>query len=434
MPAGRLRGTTSSISADTRLLLPKSRRCCATGWGRDVSLVELLTHTDRSRPRPAPGSLARAAPAAVAAPETRVPGDGAVAIVGLAGRFPGAANVEQLWANLCAGVASIARFSDEGARRGRRRSRTAARPPVRPAAGTLDGVELSTPTSSLQPARGRDPWTPAPPVPRVRLGGPGGRRLRFPAGCCRGPVGVFAGLGFNTYLHQLLTGLDRETVGDLQLVLGNDRISCRPGSPTSWLEGTQPGGPDRLLQLPGGRPPGLPESSSSGTATWRSPAVFPSPCRSAPAISTTPAASSRPTALPAPSTPRRAARLRGSGVGIVVLKRLADAAGARGYPARRHPRLGDQQRRLSASRLHGAERRGAGRGDHRGPGRRGGRSGHRHYVEGARHRSPPSWAIRSKCRPWPGLSRAAGGGKNSCALGSVKSNLGHLDARRGVTA
>ena len=37
---------------------------------------------------------------------------GAIAIVGMSGRFPGATGVEQFWRNLCAGVESITRFSD----------------------------------------------------------------------------------------------------------------------------------------------------------------------------------------------------------------------------------------------------------------------------------------------------------------------------------
>src|SRR6185295_1367683 len=40
-------------------------------------------------------------------------GPDAIAIVGLAGRFPGAANVEQFWRNLCAGVESVSFFTDE---------------------------------------------------------------------------------------------------------------------------------------------------------------------------------------------------------------------------------------------------------------------------------------------------------------------------------
>src|SRR6185436_15518772 len=39
--------------------------------------------------------------------------DMGIAIIGLAGRFPGAANVDAFWQNLCAGVESIHFFSDE---------------------------------------------------------------------------------------------------------------------------------------------------------------------------------------------------------------------------------------------------------------------------------------------------------------------------------
>ena len=35
-----------------------------------------------------------------------------IAIIGLAGRFPGAGSVDELWANLTAGVESISFFSD----------------------------------------------------------------------------------------------------------------------------------------------------------------------------------------------------------------------------------------------------------------------------------------------------------------------------------
>ena len=37
---------------------------------------------------------------------------GAIAIIGMAGRFPGAANLDEFWRNLCAGVESITRFTD----------------------------------------------------------------------------------------------------------------------------------------------------------------------------------------------------------------------------------------------------------------------------------------------------------------------------------
>jgi acyl transferase domain-containing protein/acyl carrier protein len=45
-------------------------------------------------------------------PESDVVMDG-IAIIGMAGRFPGARNIEELWQNLCQGVESISIFSDE---------------------------------------------------------------------------------------------------------------------------------------------------------------------------------------------------------------------------------------------------------------------------------------------------------------------------------
>ena len=45
-------------------------------------------------------------------PEPRALPPGAIAIVGMSGRFPGAISLEQFWRNLCAGVESITRFSD----------------------------------------------------------------------------------------------------------------------------------------------------------------------------------------------------------------------------------------------------------------------------------------------------------------------------------
>lgn len=36
-----------------------------------------------------------------------------IAVIGTAGRFPDAPNIEQFWKNLCAGVESVTSFTDE---------------------------------------------------------------------------------------------------------------------------------------------------------------------------------------------------------------------------------------------------------------------------------------------------------------------------------
>jgi amino acid adenylation domain-containing protein len=57
-------------------------------------------------------NLSRSAPQTLAIATAPV-GQDAIAIIGLAGRFPGADNIEQFWHNLCQGVESIHFYSDE---------------------------------------------------------------------------------------------------------------------------------------------------------------------------------------------------------------------------------------------------------------------------------------------------------------------------------
>ena len=74
------------------------------------------------------------------------PGSGgarnAIAIVGMAGRFPGAADVDELWRNLRAGVESIVSFSDEELAAAGVDRETYSQPNYVRARAPLDGVEL----------------------------------------------------------------------------------------------------------------------------------------------------------------------------------------------------------------------------------------------------------------------------------------------------
>jgi non-ribosomal peptide synthase protein (TIGR01720 family) len=64
--------------------------------------------------------------------------DEAIAIVGMAGRFPGASDVDALWANLCAGVESLRSFSDAELRAA---GADASDPGFVNAGGAMDGIE-----------------------------------------------------------------------------------------------------------------------------------------------------------------------------------------------------------------------------------------------------------------------------------------------------
>jgi len=213
------------------LLLTRVQALLRDRLGREISLLDLLTHTTvRALARHLEPSLPMdeaAVDLALAEPVGRVAGarasgSGAIAIVGLTGRFPGASGVAALWANLRDGVASIARFSDEELAAAGIPPELRRDPRYVPAAGVLDGVELFDAGFF-----GYNPREAELLDPQQRLflecawealEDAGYDSLRVP-----GPVGVFASLGFNRYLHQILTSADPAMVGGLQLLLGNDK-------------------------------------------------------------------------------------------------------------------------------------------------------------------------------------------------------------------
>ncbi len=186
-------------------------------------LVKLEKPETPSEPRPPP-ARARAADK----------GTGAIAIVGLAGRFPGAPGVEPLWANLCAGVASIARFSDEELAAAGVPPELRRDPRYVPAAGVLDGVELFDAGFFGYSPREAELLDPQQRLflecAWEALEDAGYDSLRVP-----GPVGVFASLGFNLYLHQILAsaGPGGASAGSSSCS-ATTRTSWPPASPTSW--------------------------------------------------------------------------------------------------------------------------------------------------------------------------------------------------------
>ena len=160
--------TTSSTSAATRCCSPQRARAGCARARRASSRWSTCSASRRSRVA-APGAAPGARPesgeptAAPAAPSRRgaEPRRGgelarsrgprpAIAVIGMAGRFPGARDVDGFWRNLRDGVESIAVLHRRGAARGRRRPATASRDPdYVTAAASLDGRRpRSTPASS----------------------------------------------------------------------------------------------------------------------------------------------------------------------------------------------------------------------------------------------------------------------------------------------
>ncbi|HEY4594294.1 MAG TPA: beta-ketoacyl synthase N-terminal-like domain-containing protein, partial [Thermoanaerobaculia bacterium] len=202
------------------LLLARVRALLRDRLGREVSLLDLLTHTTvRALARHLEPGLAVAEPPRRA---LRKPAGGAIAIVGFSGRFPGAPGVEALWDNLRAGVASIARFGDEELAAAGVPPELRRDPRYVPAAGVLAGVELFDAGFFGYSPREAELLDPQQRLflecAWEALEDAGYDSLRVP-----GPAGVFASLGFNRYLHQILTSGDPAALGGLQLLLGNDK-------------------------------------------------------------------------------------------------------------------------------------------------------------------------------------------------------------------
>jgi acyl transferase domain-containing protein/NAD(P)-dependent dehydrogenase (short-subunit alcohol dehydrogenase family)/acyl carrier protein/SAM-dependent methyltransferase/aryl carrier-like protein len=152
------------------------------------------------------------------APETEI------AIVGMAGRFPGAADLDEFWDLLCAGREGISRFSAEELAAAGIPADVIRDPAYVPVHGILPGVELfDTAFFDLTPAEAEltDPQQRLfLETCHAALENAGYDPSRFP-----GLISVFGGAAINTYLQQqVLPNVDQTKVSKhFQVMVGNDK-------------------------------------------------------------------------------------------------------------------------------------------------------------------------------------------------------------------
>jgi len=147
-----------------------------------------------------------------------------IAVVGMAGRFPGAATVEALWNNLAAGRESISALSDEDLLAAGVPAEEFRQPGYVPAYGVLDDVERFDAAFF-----GYSPRDAALLDPQQRLflecswealeGA--GHLVPAPGEL----VGVYAGAGMSSYLLHNLLGNPAVNATEYELLLGNDKDS-----------------------------------------------------------------------------------------------------------------------------------------------------------------------------------------------------------------
>lgn len=352
-----------------------------------------------------------------------------IAVIGMAGRFPGAQSVEEFWQNLRAGVESIAFFDDEEVESDLLPAGGNAQ--LVKARGILEGVELFDAAFF-----GYSPRDAEILDPQHRLFLECGWEALEDAGLdpsrSRGPIGVYAGASQSSYLlFNLLQNPDVfRTVGSYQVMLATDkdylttRLAYKLG-----LEGPAVGvqtacstslvavhfacqgllGGDCDVALAGGVSINLPQKTAGvyGEGGIVSPDGH---CRAYDA--------------------RAEGTVGGNGVGVVVLKRLSDSladgdnirAVIRGSAVNNDggskvgftaPRADGQAKVIRAAHIMAEVSPET-----------------ITYVEGHGTATPLGDPIEVE-----GLTkafRASTDRVSYCALGSVKSNIGHLDAAAGV--
>jgi len=151
-----------------------------------------------------------------------------VAIIGVAGRFPGAANVDELWRNLCEGRESVTVFRREDldplVPESDRND-----PNYIPARGVLEGADLfDAPFFGITPSEAElmDPQLRV----FMEVAWEAFESAGYVGGTIPGDVGVWAGMGNNFYYHHnVLTRPDKLAImGEIAAEIANEKDHIAP--------------------------------------------------------------------------------------------------------------------------------------------------------------------------------------------------------------
>ncbi len=192
--------------------------------GRDVALLDLFKHPTISALATflAPDQSADAALTLDAAPRA-TPQGGPIAIVGMSGRFPSAPSVEAFWALLRDGVDTVTSFTDAELLAAGVDPALLANPhyvKARPVLDEIDRFDAGLFGYSPREAELLDPQQRLfLEVAWEALERAGYAPLQAP-----GRVGVFAGVALNSYVFNLINRPEvLATVGETQVVISNDK-------------------------------------------------------------------------------------------------------------------------------------------------------------------------------------------------------------------
>lgn len=148
---------------------------------------------------------------------------GGVAIIGMSCRFPGAKNIAQFWQNLREGIESITRFSDQELEEAGVDPDILSDPNYVKAGGILDDVELFDAAFFGFNPREAEILDPQQRV-FLECAWEAFENAGYDPQSCPGAVGVYAGVSISSYLDNIYSNPEIvELLGDYQILLGNDK-------------------------------------------------------------------------------------------------------------------------------------------------------------------------------------------------------------------
>ncbi|MCC7248486.1 MAG: SDR family NAD(P)-dependent oxidoreductase, partial [Lysobacter sp.] len=149
---------------------------------------------------------------------------GAIAIVGMAGRFPGAPDIEQFWSSLVEGVDALTTFDDDALRAAGVSDEDLRDPRYVRRGGALDGIESFDAglfgMTALE-ARTADPQQRL----FMETAWAALEHAGYAPGVRRGPIGVYAGASSNVYFMERLSQRPElmAEIGTMGLSIGNEK-------------------------------------------------------------------------------------------------------------------------------------------------------------------------------------------------------------------
>lgn len=217
------------------LLMVRVHSLLRERFGDELSLVDLFSYpTVESLAKHILGGRAEVKPVAQPEPQSAQPEPQAettreaevastdIAIIAMAGRFPGARNLDEFWKLLREGREAIKRFSAEELIAAGVEPEAVADPRYVPAAGVLDDIDLFDAGFFGYNAREAQMMDPQQRI-FLEAAWEVLERAGYDSDLYRGKIGVVAGLGMNTYfVHNLLDNRALlEQMGAFQTMLGN---------------------------------------------------------------------------------------------------------------------------------------------------------------------------------------------------------------------